>query len=182
MTVPNPRAIATTIAQQLGETQPWPLHQIRRIVQRLGPEAALAFVEEAQAIEAWGGLMLPDGSRRRTLGGVFFFLVRERVTPEDRAAIFPPWSKRPAARAGNPPSPATAPPTAPVPQPDTLPNLTGELRTVKITLIGRPGPITTIPAGTITTTLQSSSVPALPQRLPARPLAPTPYAVYIPPK
>ncbi len=175
------RALATTIAQHLGETQPWPLNQIRRIVQRLGPEAALAFVQEAQAIEAQGGLMLPDGSRRRTLGGVFFFLVRERVTPEDRAAIFPPWSKRPPARTGKPPSPA-AQPTAPVPEPDTLPNLSGELRTVKMTLIGRPGPITTSPTGTITTTIQSSSVPALPKGVPAPPRTPTPYTVYIAPK
>ena len=179
---PDTRALATTIAQQLGETQPWPLTQIRRIVQRLGPEAAFAFLHEAHQIEAQGGLMLPDGSRRRTLGGVFFFLVRERVTPEDRAAIFPPWSKRPAARAGKPPAPAAAQPTAPVPQPDTLPNLSGEVRTVKITLIGRPGPITTSPTGTITTTLQSSSVPALPKGLPAPPLTPTPHTVYIAPK
>ena len=178
------RALATTIAQHLGETQPWPLSQIRRIVQRLGPEAALAFVQEAQAIEAQGGLMLPDGSRRRTLGGVFFFLVRERVTPEDRAAIFPPWSKRPPARTGSPPG--QSPPAALSPAPDlevgALPNLSGELRTVKITLIGRPGPITTSPTGTITTTMQSSSVPALPKGVPAPPRTPTPYTVYIAPK
>ena len=181
MKPPDTRAIVTTIAQQLGETQPWPINQIRRIVQRLGPEAAFAFLHEAHQIEAQGGLMLPDGSRRRTLGGVFFFLVRERVSPEDRAAIFPPWSKRPAVRAGNPPSPAAAPP-APVPQPATLPNLSGELRTVKITLLGRPGPITTSPTGTITTTMQSSSVPALPKGVPAPPRTPTPYTVYIAPK
>ena len=167
MTAPDTRAIVTTIAQQLGETQPWPLNQIRRIVQRLGPEAAFAFLHEAHQIEAQGGLMLPDGSRRRTLGGVFFFLVRERVTPEDRAAIFPSWPKRP---------------EAPPPPPETLPNLSGELRTVKLTLLGRPGPITTSPTGTITTTLQSSNVPALPKGLPAPPRTPTPYTVYIAPK
>ncbi|MDQ3704966.1 MAG: phosphorylated adapter RNA export RNA-binding domain-containing protein [Chloroflexota bacterium] len=184
MTAPDTRAIVTTIAQQLGETQPWPLNQIRRIVQRLGPEVALAFVEEAQAIEAQGGLMLPDGSRRRTLGGVFFFLVRERVSPEDRAAIFPTWQKRPkrqTSQTNTSPAP-TAQPTGPTPQPSALPNLTGEVRTVKITLIGRPGPITTSPAGTITTTLQSSSVPALPKGVPAPPRTPTSYTVYIAPK
>ena len=178
------RALVTTIAQQLGETQPWLLNQIRRIVQRLGPEAALAFVQEAQQIEAQGGLMLPDGSRRRTLGGVFFFLVRERVTPEDRAAIFPPWSKRPPARTGSPPvqSPPAALSPAPGLEVGALPNLSGELRTVKITLIGRPGPITTSPTGTITTTMQSSSVPALPKGVPAPPRTPTLYTVYIAPK
>ena len=66
MKPPDTRAIVTTIAQQLGETQPWTLHQIRRIVQRLGSEAAFAFLDEAHRIEAQGGLMLPDGSRRHT--------------------------------------------------------------------------------------------------------------------
>ena len=183
-TTPDPRAIAATIAQELGETQPVPLAQIRRIVQRLGPDAALAFLQEAQQIEAQGGLMLPDGSRRRTPGGVFFFLVRQRITPEDRAVIFPGWPKR-----AKPPAPRTstssvpaAPPAAPVVPPETLPNLSGEVRTVKITLIGRPGPITTSPTGTITTTMHSRSVPSLPRGVPAPPPTPTPYTVYIAPK
>ena len=57
------------------------------------------FVAEALAIEAQGGLMLPDGSRRRTLGGVFFHLLRKGVTPAERRVIFPaqPSSRSPAA-------------------------------------------------------------------------------------
>jgi hypothetical protein len=175
---PDTRAIAAMIAQELGETQPVPVAQIRRIVQRLGPEAALAFLQETHQIEAQGGLMLPDGSRRRTPGGVFFFLVRQRVSPEDGAVIFPGWSKRPKSQTGTAHAPA-AQPAAPVVPPETLPHLTGELRTVKITLIGRPGPITTSPTGTITTTMQSKNVPALPRGVPAPPTTPTPYTVYI---
>ena len=45
---------------------------------------------------------------------------------------------------------------------------------MKITLIGRPGPITSSPAGTITTTMQSSSVPTLPKGVPA----PPPHAIH----
>ncbi len=178
---PDTRAIAATIAQELGETERVPLAQIRRIVQRLGPEAALAFLQEAQQIEAQGGLMLPDGSRRRTPGGVFFFLVRQRITPEDRAVIFPGWPKRPRSQTGTAHAPAAQPP-APVVPPEALPNLSGEVRTVKITLIGRPGPITTSPTGTITTTMQSRNVPALPRGVPAPPTTPTEYTVYIGPK
>jgi hypothetical protein len=44
---------------------------------------------EANAIERNGGMMLPDQSRRRTPGGVFFALARKRLSPEDRDAIFP---------------------------------------------------------------------------------------------
>ncbi|MDQ5852088.1 MAG: phosphorylated adapter RNA export RNA-binding domain-containing protein [Chloroflexota bacterium] len=182
MTAPqNLQTITATIAQELGETQRGPISQIRRTVQRLGPEAARAILQETQAIEAQGGLMLPDGSRRRTPGGVFFHLVRQRVTPDDRAFIFPGWPKRPTSQTGTAQAPA-AQPSTPVVQPDTLPNLTGELRTVKITLIGRPGPIATSPTGTVTTTMQSRNVPALPRGVPAPPTTPTPFTVYIGPK
>ncbi len=60
-----------TIAEHLGETEPEPLQLLRKVVKKLGPEQALAFLEETQEIEAQGGLLLPDGSRRRTPGGVF---------------------------------------------------------------------------------------------------------------
>src|SRR5919206_278489 len=84
MTQPtDTRELVQTIAQQLGETQPGPLNQIRRVVQRLGPEAALSFLQETQQIEAQGGMQLPDGSRRRTPGGVFFTLIKDRVSAKD---------------------------------------------------------------------------------------------------
>src|SRR5919199_4240410 len=89
MTQPtDTRELVRTIAQQLGETQPGPINQIRRVVQRLGPEAALAFLQETQQIEAQGGRLLPAGSRRRTPGGVFFTLIKDRVSAKDRVAIF----------------------------------------------------------------------------------------------
>ncbi len=78
------------IARQLGETQPGPIQQIRRIVLRLGPDPAMSLLQETQQIEAQGGMLLPDGSRRRTPGGVFFHLVKDRISAKDRAAIFVP--------------------------------------------------------------------------------------------
>jgi hypothetical protein len=42
--------------------------------------------------------MLLDGSRRRTLGGVFFRLVREQTTPAERSRIWP-WNKKPKPKA-----------------------------------------------------------------------------------
>jgi hypothetical protein len=82
--------LVADIAAQLGESEEEPLGTIRRVVVRLGSESALALLQEAQAIEAQGGLWLSDGSRRRTPGGVFFFLVRERTEKPDRLAIFYP--------------------------------------------------------------------------------------------
>ncbi len=34
-------------------------------------------------------VLLPDGSRRRTVGGIFFYLVRGGVTPKERWRIWP---------------------------------------------------------------------------------------------
>ncbi len=73
MTNPNPITnIAIAIAAQLGETERIPQQTIWRCVRTLGPERAQAFVAQALEVEANGGMMVPDGSRTRTLGGIFF--------------------------------------------------------------------------------------------------------------
>ncbi|HYU75520.1 MAG TPA: phosphorylated adapter RNA export RNA-binding domain-containing protein, partial [Ktedonobacteraceae bacterium] len=76
-TTPNQELaeVTTTIAEQLGETEAAPISQIRRAVKALGTEQALALLKETLSIETQGGLMLPDQSRRRTPGGVFFHLI-----------------------------------------------------------------------------------------------------------
>ncbi len=53
---------------------------------------------------------------------------------------------------------------------------------MKITLIGRPGPIANVKAGYIMTTMQNSKVPSPPKGLPAPPQTSTSYTVYIAPK
>lgn len=128
--------VAASIAAQLGQTAKGPLVQIRRIVFRLGVDVARALLNETMQVEARGGMMLPDGSRRRTPGGVYFHLTRGRVSDEDRTFIFPPrtWGKRQQA------APKARTPAQPPFDPATLPNLARDVRTVKITLIGRPGP------------------------------------------
>jgi hypothetical protein len=123
----------SAIADQLAETEGLPRRQIRRAVRTLGEERARALLAETLAIEAAGGELLPDGSRRRTPGGIFFRLVRGAASREEYAAIF--WA------GGAGPRQATAPPftwddygaLAP-----TLAKGAGEATTVKITVIGRP--------------------------------------------
>lgn len=82
----DPAVVATEIAAALGELN---VALIRRIVARIGPDAALAFLAEALATEAAGGLLTSDGSCRRTPGGVFFYLVRGRLAPRDRWKLWP---------------------------------------------------------------------------------------------
>jgi hypothetical protein len=151
------KALAATIAAQLGETEPTPLGEIQRIVHRLGAETALAFLAETQQLEAQGGLLLPDGSRRRTPGGVFFYLVKQRISKKERLKIFYPL--------GQPPQAEPA-------------YVDGEVRKVKLTVVGRPEH-TVEQAGYIRTTLQLRRAPALPKGLPAFPEQPTSYTLYI---
>jgi hypothetical protein len=66
--------VAAAIAERLGETEEVPRKGIAQIVRAAGRTQAIALLEQTLQIEAAGGMMLPDGSRRRTLGGVFFHL------------------------------------------------------------------------------------------------------------
>ena len=181
MTDESPNSLdetAANIAQQLGETDPIPQEQIRRIVERLGAEAALTFLRETLEIEAQGGMLLPDRSRRRTPGGVFFYLVRSRISKKDRAFIWPP------------PPPSLQPPRTkePVAPPlawedrlavlDEVLKQKGIATTVKITLIGRPGKVVE-KGDSVIIGMQSTKVPALPKGLPTPPGTPTDYVVFI---
>jgi hypothetical protein len=179
MSATEPRTSATEplvaeIAAQLRETEAFPLRQIARAVATLGEERVRAFVAEALAIEEQGGLMLPDGSRRRTLGGVFFHLVRQGVTRDERRAIFPYVAGGQQGRSATEEAPFTW-----EDYPAVLAQLgkPGEATTVKLTVIGRPnsvaerGPVVLVG-------LRSEKAPSLPKGLP--PLAqPTSYMLLI---
>jgi hypothetical protein len=166
------RAIAADIARQLDETNPVAIRQIERIVQHLGADAALDFLRETLEIEAQGGMMLRDGSRRRTLGGVFLYLVKGRVPQETRSLIWP--HLRPKRKQKIEPLPWEECLKL-VPEALEQP---GEATTVKITLVGRPGRI--VEKGSVVlTTMQNTKAPALPKGLPEPPGEPTTYVVYI---
>src|SRR3712207_3481032 len=104
--------------------------------------------------------MLPDGSRRRTPGGVFFYLVKQRIPWKERLKIFYPLGKQPE-------------------QEEPQQYAAGEVRKVKLTGIGRPGP-TTMLGGYVVTTLPARAAPPLPKGLPAFPTQPTTYTLYLP--
>lgn len=76
------------IAKTLGEVEEIPLTQIAGVVRALGEQEALGLLKETLDIEEKGGMMLADGSRRRSPGGVFFQLARKRLPPEERKNIF----------------------------------------------------------------------------------------------
>src|SRR5215212_7348204 len=76
------------IAKRLHETNYVAIRQIDTILKRCGTEQTLLWLEEALTIEANGGMMIGDQSRRRTPGGIFLYLARRGVPDELRAEIF----------------------------------------------------------------------------------------------
>ena len=107
-----------TICSTLNEGEERPRSQVTAIVDALGEARAMALLAETQRIELSGGMLVPDGSRRRTPGGVFFVLARRALPPHDRDRIFSegrqrPESPKPAPAAAVPAAPPRAAPPAP---------------------------------------------------------------------
>jgi hypothetical protein len=100
----------SNIAKALGEVEETPLTQIAGVVRVLGEEPSLLLLKETQDIEAKGGQLLADGTRRRSPGGVFFQLARKRLPPEERKEIF---RERKPASSDEPP--ASSPEEPPLP-------------------------------------------------------------------
>jgi hypothetical protein len=124
-----------TLAASLQEPQ---VPLLRQVLRTLGPDRCAAILMETLTCEANGGMLTKDGTRRRTPGGVFFQLVKERATRQARHRLFdspmPRQPKTPARAQSHaqPHAPTWEDVQAVVP---TLPQ--GEA-TVKLTLIGRP--------------------------------------------
>jgi hypothetical protein len=155
---------------------------LTQVLHTLGQDRCAAILADTLQCEASGGMLTKDGSRRRTPGGVFFQLVRERATPQERRRLFP-WTApqqgpRPPQRQPQAPTVltwdeastlmqtlATAPP--------------GEARTMKLTLIGRPGKVETR-GQAVVFRMQGKPPGALPRGLPPVPTqAPLTWSVMV---
>ncbi len=179
--------IAGEIATQVSETEVEPKRLIGRALRNLGEERVRAFVVQALEVEATGGLMLPDGSRRRTPGGVFFHLMRSGIDKKASRKIF--WSHTtpqsqgtqrttlgagPATDAGTTPFDWATFGTAAT----AAMSEAGEATTVKLTVIGRPCKV--VERGDVAlVALRSEKVPSLPKGVPAPPSPQTDYMVLV---
>ncbi len=172
------------IAAKLGEQERTPLRQIRRMLHVVGPERVQAFVAQALEIEAAGGMMLPDGSRRRTVGGVFFRLARDQLSRAEARAIWyaggngnAPRRQLPADRQRT-----AAPPVDPLEDAvsiiDEVNKRLGKATTVKLTIIGRPGEVIE-KNGLVVLGMKDETRPALPKGFPPLTSKPTVYLVLV---
>jgi PHAX RNA-binding domain len=111
---------------------------LRQVLRTLGPDRCAAILADTLSCEASGGMLTKDGTRRRTSGGVFFQLVKERATRQERQRLFyrptPQQHKAPAP--GRPHAHSQAPTWDEVQA--VVQTLTQGEATVKLTLIGRP--------------------------------------------
>jgi len=176
-------SVADEIAARLAENESAPRRQIARAVRILGEERVRAFVAQALAVEAAGGMMRGDGRRRRSVGGVFFHVMRDELRHDEtgRKAAYKIFRPHGSGR-GTPKEPAagatpfdgttcSARAAEAMEQP-------GEATTVKLTVIGRPGKM--VERGDVVRVgLRSEKAPSLPKGVPA-PLSPqTDYMVLV---
>lgn len=158
---PSPQglAFAQKLAEILGETEEKPIIQLARAVDYLGPEKAQEYADEAVTVAAGEGILTKDGSRKRTPGGTFFALVRQRLPRKKDWRKIKPVMKQKA-----------LPPTTLAEQMPMLIEMTTRLKAgqgsgTTATLIGRPVTVQK-QAQFVAFTVKEPKVPALPKGLP----------------
>ena len=152
---------------------------LRRVLRVLGHDRTAALLAAALQCEATGGMLTADGTRRRTPGGVFFHLARQQASPKERQRLFP----RPGPSTHHAPSAGHdtsvgVPPSQVLPWDEVFPiiqtlatHLPGEARTMKLTLIGRPGPVE-VREQAVVFRMQGKAPGPLPKGLPPLPSTP----------
>jgi hypothetical protein len=85
----TPAMVARDLAQALGERTYAAACLLVRAVREIGPEAVSDLAGRALFIEATGGLPLGEPwNRKRTLGGVFFVLLKGELDDEQHRRVF----------------------------------------------------------------------------------------------
>ena len=156
------------ILNALNESDEKPRSQVEQIVELLGNKKAFRLLAKTYQIEHKGGLMIYNGTRRRTIGGVFFFLAQRWVDKKERPRIWPEMYPYQQFKWEHRMEPAQ----------EVLPE-SGKANSVRVVLTGRPGRI--IEKGRVVlTTIQPKAAPSSwPKGLPELPSSTSPYIVYI---
>jgi hypothetical protein len=76
-----------TLVRNLGEERERSRAQLAAVLAILGPNTCAELLRKTDAVETTGGLKRRDGARR-SRGGVFFYLARERLSRSERRIVF----------------------------------------------------------------------------------------------
>ncbi len=173
------QAVTERLARALNEEKP---DLIRRVIEERGVQFAEDLFAETLRVEESGGLLTKDEKRRRTPGGVFLYLAKERMTEEERQRVFPytPLYQRRIRQ----PSPYPELDWANCPEiAARLAEHPGEVKDMLVQLVGRPGEIVERRKDVVLVTLEQSldRIGSLPYGMPQVPenLQSVKYLVFI---
>jgi hypothetical protein len=156
--------LTTTVQELAAALQEENLELLERVVSVVGIEQAQALLQKTLETEAGGGLLVRNGSRRRTPGGVFFYLARTSLPKRVVREIWPPPTQ------AQPSSPADRAPSWEEAKQLIAQAIKsrGEAKTVKLTLVGRPGKVIE-QEGCVVVSMKGKEPPSLPKGLPTLP-------------
>ena len=166
--------VVKSVAQALGETGEQPRRQLTNMARICGIEFIQRLLEKTLETEASGGMLTRRGDRRRTPGGVFFYLARGAMDGEQRRQVFPnPYHQKA--------------------QQDRLSCLEwsdrfrviqriqnkGEVEEMQVKLMGRPGEVRRQGSTVVLQMEHQGGGASLPVGVPPMPETPTIFTVYI---
>jgi hypothetical protein len=167
------KALAIEAARTLGEENEGPIHQIELILQHVGKDFLDSLIAETQSIEANGGMMTDDGKRRRTIGGIFFYLAKGKLEGKVRQLIFPGFGQKEKAKSIDWQGRTKH-------LKDILnAEAAGELKYLVVTIQGRPNQVVVSEASVILTLTHHAAPMPYPRGVPTPPNDPVLYTVYM---
>lgn len=167
------KAYTQEVAKKLGETDEQPIHQIELIIELAGQEFVQEMLEETLQIEEKGGMQTEDNKRRRTPGGVFFYIVKGKMDAELRQQIFPNFGQRERLRV------VEWDERHEFVDPILDSEEYGNMRYATVNLHGRPGKVVIEGDSVMTTLVHRHKQTPLPRGVPHPPEDPTYYTVYM---
>lgn len=184
-------ALVDEITEKLEEPN---LFLTRDVVYTIGINKCREYLARTLKIEEEGGMILPKGNRRRTPGGIFFWLVKEDLTKEQIRQLFP-LPKRPVDKAKRNAARKARKirkhaellkemTEAWASRADVVKDIIksrnyGKAASIKVTMIGRPGKIIKQKGFVMTTMRGPGRSPSLPKELPDLEASKLVYLVYI---
>lgn len=184
-------ALVDEIVEKLEEPN---IFLTRDVVYTIGIDECREYLARTLKIEEEGGMILSKGNRRRTPGGIFFWLVKEDLTKEQIRKLFP-LPKRPVDKAKRN---AARKARKIRKQAELLKEMTeawasrgevvkdiiksknyGKAGSIKVTMIGRPGKIIKQKGFIMTTMRGPGRSPSLPKELPDLEPSKLLYLVYV---